>query len=293
MPTLLQVSTSTLSGSPTGTTAQTTVKSTQPPEPEPTVPDLMAVCLVIVGAGLVGGWLNFLRTGGSPTVPGATNKNYVPLCLVSGVVACALVPLFLKTIQSELLTGTRVTPYDYLIFTGLCLIAAVFSSTFIDTLSKRVLDQLTTKVTAVEAKTDANTVVAQEATQKATAAQTSAQTATNQAGQATQAAQTASRKIAPVLSALTDRKLTGLTGVQPNTRSLGLELESFDPNAATPAVRTVILTPGVLFRSAETVASETGKSINAVLTVFADLVQEGKAEPVSLEAHEHIYAIKN
>lgn len=281
MPTLLQVSTSTLSGSPTGSTAQTTVKSTQPPKPEPaaTVPNLMAVCLIIVGAGLVGGWLNFLRTGGSPTVPGATNKNYVTLCLVSGVVACALVPLFLKTIQSELLTGTVVTPYDYLIFTGLCLIAAVFSSTFIDTLSKRVLDQLTTKVTAVEAKTNANTVVAQAAAQTATIAQASAQTA--------------GRKIAPVLSALTDRKLTGLTGPQTNTRSLGLELESFDPNAATPAVRTVILTPGVLFRSAETVASETGKSIDAVLTVFAELVQEGKAEPVSLEAHEHIYAIKN
>ncbi len=65
-----------------------------------------------------------------------------------GVVAAMLVPLFLKLISSDVIAnlinitpGTRI-PFDLLVFAGMCLVAAVSSKAFIQTLSARVLQEV-------------------------------------------------------------------------------------------------------------------------------------------------------
>lgn len=174
IPTRLQpAGTDSATNAPASTTQTAAPSAGNPALKEPMEVDVM--CAIILVAGLLGGYLNFLRTrdtitlapNGEPTA----HKNYALLCLVGGVVAAALIPLFLKIIQSNLLED-KGNNISYMVFAGFCLIAAIFSNTFIDTLSKQVfqqLDEVKAKVKEVDQK-------ASDASDKA---DTAAQTATD------------------------------------------------------------------------------------------------------------------
>ena len=89
--------------------------------------------ITIIGFGLLGGLVNAIRTE-------KEKKDYWK-SLIKGVVAALLVPIFLEVIKSEIGRNLTDNLYDYLIFGGLCLIAAIFSDKFIDTLGAKILQK--------------------------------------------------------------------------------------------------------------------------------------------------------
>lgn len=103
---------------------------------------------IILATGLIGGtaaWLSEPRPGpDDPPVPEPLLKRFLFL----GVVAAACVPLFLSLLKSGLITGIFRAPdsapayEDYLIFIGLCLVAAVSARRFIDSITQQLIRRL-------------------------------------------------------------------------------------------------------------------------------------------------------
>src|SRR5262249_3359169 len=95
---------------------------------------------VMAGMGLLGGWFNsFVGTENGPV-------QDLRKALLSGLVAALLIPLFLNTLSStlvnDLLDGrpdSRWIP-KLLILAGFCVLAASSSRSFIQSLSKQVLE---------------------------------------------------------------------------------------------------------------------------------------------------------
>ena len=141
---------------------------------------ILVVVVIILIAGAAGGWAAYLsqpqrqaRVGRDP--PALSRSVFIVL----GIVAAACVPLFLSLLKSSLLSdvfkaGASTSSYEsYLVFAGLCLVAAFSSRRFIET----VTDQIIRKVDqarrdAAEAKVVASeaNVVAQEAVSEMEAA---------------------------------------------------------------------------------------------------------------------------
>lgn len=124
--------------------------------------DLMGMLIIITLCGLIGGYANYRRTvnqlttsaADPPKDPAVSDQEgtaqlvkatkeekdqYLRTCLILGVVAAALVPLFLNSVSSNLLT--KEDAINNLIFAGFCLLAAISSASFIDTLAQRILNQ--------------------------------------------------------------------------------------------------------------------------------------------------------
>lgn len=101
-------------------------------------------------AGLLGGVGNFLLgvqadpTAGAPP-PQSTDRRrrYIDAltAFVMGVIAALLVPLFLSMASSDLLSkassGTEGSATSLFVYFGFCLVAAVFSRRFVDTVAER------------------------------------------------------------------------------------------------------------------------------------------------------------
>lgn len=107
---------------------------------------------IIVGAGLIGGLAAALAD--EAVRPESSRRTYGRYLLL-GVIASACVPLFLSLVRSKLTqdmfqltadkaTGQRFPDYyeSYLVFIGICLIAAFSARRFIDSISKQVLQRL-------------------------------------------------------------------------------------------------------------------------------------------------------
>ncbi len=115
--------------------------------------NLLALLGIMVLAGLLGGWINFLieqrddRSGAS-----------LIRSVVIGVGASFLVPLFLNTISSTLIKAPEHSNWievdKYLVFSGFCLIASISSSAFIRTLSDRILNEVREAKKKVQAITE-------------------------------------------------------------------------------------------------------------------------------------------
>src|SRR6266446_3122599 len=101
-------------------------------------------------AGLIGGWAGYLFdpvSSGDANVQlrRHTRKRY----LLLGLIAAACVPLFLSLLQSGLIANifspkkennVEIVPFsEFLIFAGFCLIAALSSRTFLDTVSRQLM----------------------------------------------------------------------------------------------------------------------------------------------------------
>ena len=142
-----------------------------PPAPTPTeegnmtTTELLIILAIIVVAGILGGIANYIllpkdssnlskdsstassraTTGLDRFFPMLRSSSDLVRSVFLGIVASLLAPLFLKTISSDLITtlskykpGNGI-PFDFFVFMGFCLLAAVFSRHFLDTISKRLL----------------------------------------------------------------------------------------------------------------------------------------------------------
>lgn len=128
---------------------------------------IFIVALLIIAAGLVGGLAaHTVSTRSKNPDEAATAQATMPEFLLLGMIASACVPLFLSLLKSQLINdifktvgadGKPLPPaYEpYLIFLGLCLIAAFSARRFIDTVSSQVfqrLDKVDAKVEKADAK---------------------------------------------------------------------------------------------------------------------------------------------
>jgi hypothetical protein len=124
--------------------------------------DLVAVMAV---AGLIGGSLShFLSLSDGKS----HNWTDLGISVLLGIVASVLIPLFLNTISSTLVTdlmsGKDGSPGDMLIFIGFCLLAAISSRKFISSLSEKVLREVSEANKAAREASEAvdNTIVEPE-----------------------------------------------------------------------------------------------------------------------------------
>jgi hypothetical protein len=92
----------------------------------------------MVGSGVLGGAANYMLLHKDDPAYAKRSRSFV-----MGLVASLLAPLFLKTISSDMIDkistiryGSGV-PFDFFVFTSFCLLAAVFSRTFAETVAKR------------------------------------------------------------------------------------------------------------------------------------------------------------
>ena len=101
----------------------------------------MAVSLIVVimlSAGVFGGVVNVALSGDEPT-----RRTWL-WNIIAGVGAAFLTPLFLTTVSSTLLTNivTEGKPADWFTFVGFCLLSAIASRKFIQSLTDKVLSDL-------------------------------------------------------------------------------------------------------------------------------------------------------
>jgi hypothetical protein len=110
-------------------------------------------------AGVLGGAINYFL---AQERNAEANKINLVQSIIIGIGASLLVPLFLNMISSSLLSevvGNQEKPGDFskaLVFLGFCLVAAVSSRAFIQTISDRILNEV--KKTADEAKKEVEEV---------------------------------------------------------------------------------------------------------------------------------------
>jgi hypothetical protein len=101
---------------------------------------LLMLVGIMLCSGAFGGYLNYLHN--FDTIGNENKDNRIKLKYVLlGIGSSFLVPAFLKMIASDLIKDTE--QYDnisYLIFTGFCLIAAIFSRRFINTIGEKILE---------------------------------------------------------------------------------------------------------------------------------------------------------
>src|SRR5262247_1390247 len=90
--------------------------------------------LVMIGAGVLGGFINYYLNRHDQTCK-HTAREYV----VIGVGAALLVPLFLNMISSNLLERSETDTKALLVILGFCLVGAISSKAFIQTLSDQIL----------------------------------------------------------------------------------------------------------------------------------------------------------
>jgi hypothetical protein len=96
------------------------------------------VC-IIIGAGLLGGTANYFM---NRTEQGWAAYEFLKSSLL-GLTAAATVPLFLKTVSSNLLQDCLSGDIlSHFVFFGFCAIAAIFSSKFLQSLADKVLQEV-------------------------------------------------------------------------------------------------------------------------------------------------------
>lgn len=145
------------------------------------VANIANVVMIILLGGLLGGTAAYLVDGANRKEALSAMSETRPIrdqpllrFLLLGLIAAACVPLFLSLVKSGLITSifsvaapgaALVIPYeDYLIFAGMCLIAAFSARTFIDSVSRQVLR----KVESVEEKANVAARTASDAKKVAT-----------------------------------------------------------------------------------------------------------------------------
>lgn len=157
---------------------------------------IVILIIIMLLAGAFGGYLNYLNsfdidTAGVTTPPTDDDKNRAKLkYTLLGIGAAFLVPAFLKMINSGLIDSDScklVNCINYLIFTGFCLIVAMFSRRFITSIADKVLEAAKkAEIVAKESKQ-----AAAEADKKATEGKQVAEEAGKKAEEAKKDATTA------------------------------------------------------------------------------------------------------
>lgn len=96
---------------------------------------LLSILGIMLVMGLFGGFVNFLLTAKSDP------EQSLLKSLCAGIAASILVPLFLNTIGSNLLTSAKMPFANLLVLAGFCLIAAISSRAFMKSLAERLLQE--------------------------------------------------------------------------------------------------------------------------------------------------------
>jgi hypothetical protein len=97
----------------------------------------------MIGSGLLGGAANYLLLHKDDPEYAKRSRSFV-----LGLVAALLAPLFLKTIASDMvdkITNIRYgsgIPFDFFVFASFCLLVAVLSRTFAETVAKRLATEV-------------------------------------------------------------------------------------------------------------------------------------------------------
>jgi len=124
--------------------------------------NIILLLVAMIGSGLLGGAANYLLLHKDDPDYAKRSRSFL-----LGLVASLLAPLFLKTISSDMIDkisairyGSGI-PFDFFVFTSVCLLVAVFSRTFAETVAKRLAAEVEkAKRESQEAKTRA--VLAEE-----------------------------------------------------------------------------------------------------------------------------------
>lgn len=105
--------------------------------------NIVLLLVAMIGSGVLGGGANYLLLHKDDPAYAKRSRSFV-----LGLVAALLAPLFLKTISSEMVEkissiqyGTGI-PFDFFVFTSFCLLTAIFSRTFAETVAKRLATEV-------------------------------------------------------------------------------------------------------------------------------------------------------
>lgn len=126
---------------------------------------LVILGVIILLAGIVGGYTGYLIEKNKYIVSSpealasyrAEIRKKLVYFIVTGCSAALLIPLFLSTISSQLMSEAQKDPLKYFVFGGFCLLVAVFSKQFISTLSEKLIKDLKEEV-AIQATEKAEKV---------------------------------------------------------------------------------------------------------------------------------------
>lgn len=105
--------------------------------------NIILLLAAMIGSGVLGGAANFLLLHKDDPVYAKRSRSFV-----LGLVAALLAPLFLKTISSEMVDKLSTirfgegVPFDFFVFIGFCLLTAMFSRTFAETVAKRLATEV-------------------------------------------------------------------------------------------------------------------------------------------------------
>jgi hypothetical protein len=105
--------------------------------------NIILLLVAMLGSGVLGGAANYLLLHKDDPEYAKRSRSFV-----LGLVAALLAPIFLRAISSDMvdkITTIRYgsgIPFDFFVFTSLCLLAAVFSRTFAETVAKRLVAEV-------------------------------------------------------------------------------------------------------------------------------------------------------
>lgn len=100
---------------------------------------LTVLALLMATCGLLGGLVNYW---GALQVREENEAHPLLKRISAGLAASFVVPLFLNMISSSLVADSREEPLKLLVIAGFCIVAAIFSRTFLESISRRVLNQV-------------------------------------------------------------------------------------------------------------------------------------------------------
>ncbi|WP_345872244.1 YEATS-associated helix-containing protein [Shewanella algae] len=107
------------------------------------------IALIMIITGAVGGAANFLSDDNLKFECRTIAKS-----LVLGISASVMVPLFLSMISSNLLVESSTSAESYFVLAGFCMVASIFSRSFIDGVSSKVLNDLQKKTDNIDKKVE-------------------------------------------------------------------------------------------------------------------------------------------
>lgn len=144
---------------------------------------MLTLIVLMIGAGLMGATVNVAISLQAPAEPPAKQTEIWERwrwSAIAGIGAALLVPLFLKTVSSGLLTDVLAPDANgesLIVFGGFCLLASISSKKFIESLSEKVLREAREEVVrarntveGVVQKTQQVSHIAERAARVATAA---------------------------------------------------------------------------------------------------------------------------
>lgn len=107
------------------------------------------IALIMATTGILGGVANFLSNDNL-----RFEFRVVAKSIVLGVSASVMVPLFLSMISSNLLVESSTSGESYFVLAGFCTVASIFSRSFINGVSSKILNELKQKTDSIGKKVE-------------------------------------------------------------------------------------------------------------------------------------------